>query len=64
MTGLITMIVVLSLVGCKGPVELYPVQDSWLNPFSDKPVPKEKVCDGCKVDNQLLEAAGVYVHIG
>ena len=61
MMGLITMIVVLSLVGCRGPVEFYPIQDSWVNPFSDKPIPMEQVCDACGVDHTLLDAAGVGI---
>ena len=44
------------VVGCRGPVEFYPIQDSWVNPFSDKPLPIEDVCGACGVDHELLVA--------
>ena len=55
------MMILFSLVACRGPVEFYPVQDSWMNPFSDKPIPMEQVCDACGVDHTLLDAAGVGI---
>ena len=58
MMGITTTIVVLSLLGCRGPVEFYPIQDSWVNPFSDKRLPMEDVCGACGVDHELLVAAG------
>jgi hypothetical protein len=57
--GIGALILILALLACKGPVEFYPIQDSWVNPFSDKDIPLKDVCGACGVDHQLLVAAGV-----
>ena len=57
--GIFILILILSMMACRGPVEFYPIQDSWVNPFSDKPIPMEQVCGACGVDHQLRVAAGV-----
>jgi len=56
--GILLLILTLFLVSCRGPVEFYPIQDSWVNPFSDTPISIEDVCGACGVDHQLLVAAG------
>jgi len=56
--GIGALILICALMACRGPVEFYPIQDSWVNPFSDKPLPMKQVCNACDVDHQLIVAGG------
>ena len=56
--GIFILILILSMMACKGPVEFVSPSEIWRNPLSPDPLPVEDVCGACGVDHQLLVAAG------
>ena len=60
--AIVLVIILLALVSCKGPVEFYPVSESWLNP--NREIPMKEVCQWCVVDQSLTDHDhSLYINI-